>query len=96
MEKYIPAIGERVYCIYRKECILSNGVYALSGHSFIVEGFRRKNEDAWEYRFEDYNKTWFTDLKRAKACIMSFYDKEKYKLVPLGNDCFDIRFKEQP
>lgn len=93
--KYIPSIGEEVYCIYHGFCIISNSVYALTSHSFIVQGFRWKEEDAWEYYLSDFGKTWFTDIKKAKQALWKLYqnDHEKYEMVETCRNNFDIRIR---
>lgn len=91
--KYIPQIGEEIYCIYHGFCIIPNAIYALTGHSVIVEGFRWKEEDAWEYYLSDFGKTWFTDVNKAKEALWKLYqnDHEKYEMIERHHNEFEIR-----
>lgn len=91
--KYIPSIGEEVYCIYHGFCIIPNTIYALTAHSFIVAGFRWKEEDGWEYHLNDFGKTWFSDVEQAKKALWELYqnDHEKYEMIERHHNEFEVR-----
>lgn len=68
-----PSLGRTVYCIYR-HCIFKDTVYAIGKESFIVASFGGPTyESSWEWKFEDYNTRWFTNIAKAKKAL-----KEKF------------------
>lgn len=81
-----PSIDRKVYCIYNDECILKETVYAVGANSFIISSFGDyTSSDSWEWWYNDYNETWFTNLKKAKRKILkelkNIYPNDKIKLV---------------
>lgn len=52
-----PKIGAKVYCVY-------NGVILDETVAFLGE--ECKYRDSLEWRYDDFNKTWFTDFHRAR------------------------------
>lgn len=72
-------LGDTIYGIYRGECILPYTVYALGFNSFIVDGYRNKEDDAQEWWFDDFGEKWFTDLKAAKRKLWKLHGNNRTK-----------------
>ena len=92
-----PEIGTKVYCIY-EECILSQDVAFIGAESFIISGFGGSTyEDSWEWFYEDYNVTWFTDLEKAKeelrSLIIEECDDDNFEIIQTSNDCYTIEWR---
>lgn len=62
-----PEIGTKVYCIYNG-IVLDETVAFLGEESFITDSFfdECKYRDSLEWRYDDFNKTWFTDFHKAR------------------------------
>lgn len=88
-----PKLGRRVYCIYN-EAILVETVAFIGQESFIVSSFGNDtNEDSWEWWYEDFEKTWFTSISKAKKCILSSFEEKygcKFKLKKLYEDYYEV------
>jgi hypothetical protein len=80
-----PSIGRKVYCIYHNEHILKETVYAVGEKTFFISSFGGKRcADSWEWWYDDYGETWFTNLEKAKRKL-SQNVKEEYP-----NEKFDF------
>lgn len=64
-----PNIGKKVYVIYEDSISLEYVGY-IGKESFIIDEFSDKFEDAIEYFYEDYGRTWFTSFAAAKKQIL--------------------------
>ena len=96
-----PKIGRKVYCIYygfTEGAISIEKVGFLGKDSFIVEDFSDYREfDSLEWFFNDYGKTWFTSLAKAKKTIFEQnpdLDKKHYRLEKVYDDYYEIQEKE--
>lgn len=70
-----PKIGLTVYCIYKGNSILTEKIGFIGAESFILENIADAQDYGHlEWKFADYGKTWFTEVKKAKQ-----YLKERYK-----------------
>jgi len=76
-----PSLGKVVYCVYRDSIIVEK-VYAIGKDSFFISsvGDESTMSDSWEYWYEEYNKTWFTSLTKAKNQLVE-NGLEMYKEV---------------
>lgn len=87
-------IGKTIYCIYKGNSILTEKVGFIGAESFILENIADAQDYGHlEWKFADYGKTWWTDLRTAKAKL-----KERYKAlynregrILDGGDWFEIR-----
>lgn len=71
-----PGLGRKVYCLYC-DGILVDEVGYLGKESFILSTFGYGvEEDSLEWRFEDYNVQWFTNLYKAKNALLKKFQKE--------------------
>lgn len=61
--------GRKVYVIYDGNIFLDSAAY-IGKHSFIVGGYEWRVDDAREWYYEDYGKTWFTSLEKAKKFLL--------------------------
>lgn len=93
--QYKPPLGKKVYCIYDDECILVEEVGYLGKDSFIIADFDECNNfDSFEWYYEDYNETWFTNLEKAKKKLLEVAyreDNEKLKVVKLYDNYYGLR-----
>lgn len=88
-----PSLGKKVYCIYENSISLVE-VYAIGKESFIISTFGPDTfSDSWEHYFEDYGKTWFSSLAKAKKQliknIQEVYPDDKVKVVQHGKDYWE-------
>lgn len=83
-----PKIGDKVYCIYDESCILGRKVTFIGDHSFITDDFYDDStiSDSWEYEYDDYGDTWFTELALAKEKLFDFFISQSYSDV-YGGEC---------
>lgn len=94
-----PRLEQTVYCIYEGYdlAIFADKVYAIGKDSFIVEGFGKDTyEDSWEWWFKDYNKTWFTNLDKAKKAIRKQAREEYEYKRPVLVEKFSTDYYGQP
>lgn len=82
-------IGQEVYCIYN-ESVLTYAVYAIGAYSFIVRGYRAKEDDAQEWFIGEYKEKWFTDLEEAKTYLMGGFNPEEYEMRETASGCFEV------
>ena len=61
--------GRKVYVIYDNTISLKSAEY-IGQYSFIVAGYEWLIGDAREWDYEDYEKTWFTSLEKAKKFLI--------------------------
>lgn len=61
--------GRKVYVIYDNTISLKSAEY-VGRHSFIVAGYEWLTGNAREWDYEDYGKTWFTSLEKAKKFLV--------------------------
>ena len=89
-----PSLGRTVYCIY-SECILVEEVYAVGKESFFISSVGDDTmPDSWEWWYEDYNKTWFTSLAKAKSRLLEIgleIYKEVGKIKKLSDSYYELR-----
>lgn len=97
-----PRFGRKVYCVY-EESILAEPVYAVGKDSFLLDP-HDKIEDSYEWYYEDYNETWFTDLNKAKKKLLENYNhlvevgiriNDEVKVVKVNEDYYELRGKEE-
>lgn len=67
-----PRIGQTVYIIYDHQIIKEVAGY-IGKDSFIIEDFNLCYEDAREWFYEEFGKTWFKSLKSAKDYLKVEY-----------------------
>ena len=99
-----PKIGDSVYCIYDESCILGVKVAFLGEYSFLTSDFFDDStlSDSWEYMYEDYGDTWFTDLASAKekslkvSLLQSYSDvyDEECTVQKIEDNYWEIRGKK--
>lgn len=70
-----PRIGREVYIIYtysiRKEKVFMIGKESFICEDFVVEPLDEDDENTIrEYKYNDYNITWFTSLSAAKQKLI--------------------------
>lgn len=84
-----PKIGDSVYCIYDESSILGVKVAFLGEDSFITSDFFDDStlSDSWEYVYDDYGDTWFTDLASAKEKLLEIYLLQAYSDVYDNEEC---------
>lgn len=85
-----PKIGQKVYCIYRN-AILVEPVFMIGKDSFLLEPYDR-NEDSWEWYYEDYGETWFTNLAEAKNKLLNINQEKgiKLKIIKVDNTYYEL------
>lgn len=79
----IPYIGQKVYTIY-KEGLDRTHVKFIGKNSFLVEDYDSIIQEASEYKFEDYNKTWFSSLALAKQKLREKFNCEEIVQIDDG------------
>ena len=88
-----PKIGKKVYVLYNQGITVENIGY-LGKESFLVENPTMKYEDAVEWFYEDYNKTWFTHLTRAKNALLreakEIWPALEFKVVAVDKDRYEL------
>lgn len=88
-----PEIGTKVYCIYENGILVDNVAF-LGSDSFIIHSFGCTTyKDSWEWRYEDYDIEWFTNLEKAKEELISRF-KDEYgddiKIIQKYKDWYQI------
>lgn len=81
-----PKIDDEIWCIYDGQ-ILLEVVEFLGKESFLIEGYDYKYDP--EYCYEDYNKTWWKDLEKAKKEARRRYGR-KIKIVEFKKGWWNI------
>ena len=61
--------GRKVYVIYDNTISLKSAEY-IGQYSFIVAGYEWIISRAREWDYDDYGKTWFTSLEKAKKALI--------------------------
>ena len=88
-----PKIGKKVYVLYNQGITVEEIGY-LGKESFLVEYPTMKLEDAVEWFYEDYNKTWFTHLTRAKNALLreakEIWPDLEFKVVAVDKDRYEL------
>lgn len=93
---YKPPVGKQVFLIYRDSILVEQVGYA-GKNSFIIEGFSDLlNFDSLEWYYEDYGKTWFTDLQSAKDELIRIFEerdlfKRKYRVVKIDATSYEVQ-----
>ena len=84
--------GHKVYVIYSNSISLKFASY-IGEHSFIVGGYEWLTEDAREWNYEDYGKTWFTSIADAKKFLLqdNLIHGRIGKIVHLATDYWEFR-----
>ena len=87
--------GRKVYVIYDNTISLKSAEY-VGQHSFIVAGYEWIISRAREWDYDDYGKTWFTSLEKAKKfLIKDNLDKGIIgKIIRLGIDYWEFKETE--
>lgn len=84
--------GHKVYVIYGNSISLKSASY-IGEYSFIVGGYEWLTEDAREWNYEDYGKTWFTSIAAAKKFLLK--DNVTHgrigKIVRIATDYWEFR-----
>lgn len=83
-----PSIGRTVYCLYESD-IYKEEVGYLGRDSFIVDDFSDlRRFDSLEWFYEEYQRTWFTSLARAKKFALAKAHREcpNYKFDIIAHD----------
>lgn len=85
-------IGKKVYVIYDDSITLEYIGY-MGEESFIIKEFSDKFEDAIEYFYEDYGRTWFTNFADAKKQVIKDYEDilRKPKLVKRHEGYWELK-----
>ena len=87
--------GRKVYVIYDNTISLKSAEY-IGQYSFIVAGYEWLTSNAREWDYEDYGKTWFTSLEKAKKFLVQ-YNLDKGitgKIVQLATDYWEFKEEE--
>lgn len=69
-EVCVPRLGTTVYTLYG-DYLTKDTIGFLGKDSFIIEDFVGYESNSIEYKYSDYNVTWFTSLKKAKDALLS-------------------------
>lgn len=88
-----PKIGKKVYIIYSYDIYVYEIKY-LGKKSFLVDDSNLKLKNVVEWFYEDYNKTWFTHLTKAKNALLreakeTWPDRE-FKVVSVNKDRYEL------
>lgn len=66
-----PKLGRVVYVVY-KETISKFRVGYVGKSSFIIDDFcEDMNFEILEWRYDDFDKTWFTSFNKAKNALLN-------------------------
>ena len=88
-----PKIGKKVYVLYNQGITVEEIGY-LGTESFLVQYPMMKYEDSVEWFYEDYNKTWFTHLTRAKNALLKWAKERwpalEFKVVAVDKDRYEL------
>lgn len=96
----MPKLGTKVYCIYGDE-ILVDTVGYLGKESFIINSiFDDTESDSWEWYYEEYEESWFTNLNKAKTKLKELYqdkvgDNCKMIIAKCSNTRYELRIVEK-
>ena len=66
-------IGDKVYTIFQ-DAIYLETVKFVGENSFLIDGFESKYDS--EYKYDDYDETWFYDLEKAKTFLYNRLEEE--------------------
>lgn len=90
----MPKLGTKVYCIYG-DGILVDTVGYLGKESFIINSiFDDTESDSWEWYYEEYEESWFTNLKKAQTKLKELYrDKIEGDCKILIKKCSDTWYE---
>lgn len=86
--------GHKVYVIYDDAIFLKSAAY-VGKHSFIVDGYEQLVDDAREYDYIDYGKTWFTSIAEAKKFLLqeNIAHGITGKIIQLADDYWEFKEK---
>ncbi len=84
--------GHKVYVIYGNSISLKSALY-IGEYSFIVGGYEWLTEDAREWNYGDYGKTWFTSIADAKEYLLqeNLANGRIGKIVRIATDYWEFR-----
>lgn len=87
--------GRKVYVIYDNTISLKSAEY-IGQYSFIVAGYEWLTARAREWDYEDYGKTWFTSLEKAKKFLLqdNLAKGVTGKIVQLAVDYWEFKQDE--
>ena len=87
--------GRKVYVIYDNTISLKSAEY-IGQYSFIVAGYEWIISRAREWDYDDYEKTWFTSLEKAKKSLIQDNLDEGItgKIVQLAVDYWEFKEDE--
>ena len=87
-----PRLGRTVYCVYENSISVEE-VGFLGHDSFIVYDFSDLKEfNALQWFYEDYQRTWFTSLARAKKkLLLNQGEGEKLKVVKISDTYYEVQ-----
>ena len=87
--------GRKVYVIYDVNIFLESAAY-IGKHSFIVGGYEWRVDDAREWYYDDYGKTWFTSFEKAKKFLIQDNSDRGItgKIIQLATDYWEFKETE--
>ena len=89
-----PTLGRKVYCVYGGNCILVETVGYIGKESFIIEAFSEDYcFDSFEWFYNEYNETWFTNLAKAKKKLLEVaceLYREKLHIKKTDNNYYEV------
>ena len=92
-----PTLGRKVYCVYDGIYILVKTVGYIGKESFIIEAFSEDYcFDSFEWYYNGYNETWFTDLTKAKKKLLEVAyraEGKKLKVIKKADDYYEVGYK---
>lgn len=88
--------GHKVYVIYEDTISLKSAAY-IGEYSFIVSKYEWLTDDAREWYYEDYGKTWFTSFAKAKRFLLqdNLAHGRTGKITQLATDYWEFKMTSE-
>ena len=84
-----PKLGKKIYYIFG-DGILVDKVGYLGKESFIIDSFDDcMIFETFEWRYDDYNIKWFTNIANAKKELRKLFGDQKIKIKKMGDDWYE-------
>ncbi len=89
-----PKIGRIIFIIYDEQSIIQTTVFALGKDCFFDADYAECYDiDNAVFKYDDYNKTWFTSLIKAKKRLLEVAykeDGEKLKIEKMSDGYWEV------
>lgn len=94
-----PKIGKIVYIVDKYWYSITRDIVGYLGKdSFIVEGYRFRDDNAEQY-YESFDEKWFYSFEKAKKCLKDKFEKTgwdretKFSFKKYGDNYWQINYE---